>query len=68
MFVHRNDKQNIQKFCRKLYKQDPLWHSHNIEMDFKYIKGENVDRIHPAEDRDQWWMCLNMEISLQGLR
>lgn len=26
---------------------------HNTEMDLKYIKGENVDWIHLAEDTDQ---------------
>ena len=56
------------KFCQKLHRQDPLWQSNNFEMDLKYRKGENVDWIHLAEDRDQWRMCLNMEISFQGLR
>jgi hypothetical protein len=34
-------------------------------MDFKEKGWENVDWIHLAQDRNQWWALVNMVMSLQ---
>jgi hypothetical protein len=34
-------------------------------MDLKEIGLENVDWIHVAQDRDQWWAVVNTVMNLQ---
>jgi hypothetical protein len=37
----------------------------NIEIDLGKIGWGGTDRIHMAQDRDQWWALLNAVINLQ---
>jgi hypothetical protein len=48
----------------------PLWQprhkwENNIKMDLTEIVCEDVDWIHLAQDRDQWWTHLNMVMNPQ---
>jgi len=51
------------------YKKRPLGrprHSwDNIKMYLKQIWCEDVDWIHLAQNRDEWWVLVNMVIKLQ---
>jgi len=38
----------------------------NIRMDFRKIGWEGVDRIHVAQDRDQWSALVDMITNLQA--
>jgi hypothetical protein len=34
-------------------------------VDLKEIGGHDVDRIHLAQERDQWWALVNTVINLE---
>jgi hypothetical protein len=36
----------------------------NIRMDLGEVGWEGVDRVHLAQDRDQWWVLVNMVMNL----
>ena len=36
----------------------------NIQMDLDEIGCEDVDCIHVAQKRDQWWVLVNMAVNL----
>jgi hypothetical protein len=39
------------------------WES-NIRTDLRETRGEGVDWIHLAQDRDQWWALVNIVMNL----
>jgi hypothetical protein len=36
----------------------------NIRMDFREIRWEDVDWLHLAQDREQWWTVVNRVMNL----
>jgi hypothetical protein len=42
-----------------------LWPDYNIIMGLRGIGWEGVDKIHLAEDRDQWSALVKMIMNLQ---
>jgi hypothetical protein len=36
----------------------------NIGTDSTEIEGENVNWIHLAQDREQWWVLVNMVVNI----
>jgi hypothetical protein len=37
----------------------------NISMDIRETRWEGVDRIHLAQDREQWWALVNTVMNLR---
>jgi hypothetical protein len=37
----------------------------NIRIEFREIVWEDVDWIHLAQDRDQWWIVVNMVMDIE---
>jgi hypothetical protein len=37
----------------------------NIRMDFREIGWGGVDWLHMAQDKDQWWVLVNMVLNLR---
>jgi hypothetical protein len=44
----------------------PNYRWENIKMDPKEIGSEDVNWIHLAQDRDQWWGLVNEVMTIKG--
>jgi hypothetical protein len=40
----------------------------NIRMDIMEIEWKDVERMHLAQDRDHWWVLVNIVINLQVIK
>jgi hypothetical protein len=49
---------------RSLRRPVHIWEN-NIKMDLREIRLEGVDWIHLAQDRDWWWVDVNMVMNLR---
>jgi hypothetical protein len=65
------ERRNIYKILvRKLEGKKPFgrprssWENH-IRMDLREIEWKGVDRIHLAQDSDQWWALVNKVMNLR---
>jgi hypothetical protein len=43
----------------------PRWED-NIRIDLREIRWEDVDWIHLAQDRDQWWVVVNTVMNFRA--
>jgi hypothetical protein len=62
----------IKNFSGKPEGKKTIWKNrcrwkNNIRMDLREIWWEVVDWIHLAQDRNQWWVLVNMVTNLQDL-
>jgi hypothetical protein len=51
---------------RQLGRPRRRW-EYNIRMDLREIGWEAVGWVHLAQDREQWWVLVNIAMNLRGI-
>lgn len=65
--AHTGNEKCVQKLCVKNFVVKTTWKRLGCKNDKVYLKGKNsvvAGWINLAEEREKWWVIINMEIKL----